>query len=195
MITLDPNITTLLAALIVGGFSVATLLITNRNNRKQNEVSLRFRLTETAFNARLQAFGELATAAQTMNASVIQLTLLTENARDYNKQLPDGNYLFQPGMEDRVVDSDLELALKTSAESYLHTYYRTRMYLTPTMDNMADEIRNGVAMQIMISPAQDAFTYGEAEFLLSKILQSSRVYVDKLTTEMCKYIASVEKGE
>jgi hypothetical protein len=120
MFTIDSNVTTLLAAVIVGVFSVATLLITNWNNRKQNEVSLRFRMTETAFNARLQAFGELATAAQTLNTSVLQLTMLVEDARDYSEKLPNGNYPFQPGMEDRVMDADLESALRASAESYLH---------------------------------------------------------------------------
>jgi hypothetical protein len=69
------------------------------------------------------------------------------------------------------------------------------MYLTPTMDSMADGIRNDVAMLVLISPAKDEFTYGEAEFLEYKVINGSRRYVDDLTAEMRKYIESVEKGQ
>lgn len=191
---MDVAVATLLGATIAGLTGIITVFLTNWFNLRQTNANLQSRLTEAAFNSRLQAYGELATAMQAVDFAVKQIAFAVNNrGRDFNSTLPNGSHAFLPGLEDSPVPKEMFVRLGKDAQTYLDTYYRTRMYLTPEMDATAHDFATRFILGIQLLPEPHEFTYEFAAGWLEHGMTYGP-FVDQLTAEMRKYIASAEKG-
>jgi hypothetical protein len=200
---MDAAVATLLGATIAGLTSIVTVFLTNWFNLRQTNANLQSRLTEVAFSSRLEAYASFAEAMNSVQTAVFRI------AWEVNEHTESGNV--QPTGDARI-DAELVSLLNSSMSQYMNIYFRTRMYLTPDMDAISRDISRvagaflNVPEDFTVRQAQRKFVFASTDVvdirqalkepesgdIVACLLKLEKA-VDGLTTEMRKYVASVQQ--